>query len=207
MRAPNKGGILGLVSGAQPWFFSPMLTLDHLIVTAPDLETGTAWAEAQLGVPLGPGGRHDLMGTHNRLLSLGPELYLEVIAIEPGALPAPMARWYGLDDGPTQPRLSHWACRCDDLKAALAAAPTGHGTVTDLARGELRWQMAVTDHLPFDDAYPALLSWQSAFPGPMLPDQNARLSKLIVTHPQASDLRDSLDDQFTDPRVDTTPRG
>ena len=35
--------------------------------------------------PLESGGRHPHMGTHNRLLSLGPDLYLEVIAVDPDA--------------------------------------------------------------------------------------------------------------------------
>jgi len=178
-----------------------MLTLDHLIITAPDLVSGVDWAEAQLGLPIGPGGRHDLMSTHNRLLSLGPELYLEVIAIEPGAAPAPMPRWFALDDSPQAPGLTHWACCCPQLAEALAAAPAGHGQPKELARGDLRWTMAITDHLPFDDAYPALLSWQSPIPAPQLADVGARLSKLVVSHPEALALRRALAGQLSDPRV------
>ncbi len=43
---------------------------------------------ATLGIAPGPGGVHPFMGTHNRLLRLGPRLYLELIAIDPDA-PAP----------------------------------------------------------------------------------------------------------------------
>lgn len=59
--------------------------VDHLVVAAAGLDAGTAWLEAHLGVPLAPGGRHAAMGTHNRLLRLGPRLYLELIAIDPDA--------------------------------------------------------------------------------------------------------------------------
>jgi hypothetical protein len=62
-----------------------MLTLDHIAVSTTALETGTAEVEAALGLPLAPGGQHAAMGTWNRLLSLGPEEYFELIAIEPGA--------------------------------------------------------------------------------------------------------------------------
>ena len=48
----------------------PLATLDHLVVLAPSLASGVAWAEATLGVTPGPGGEHSLMGTHNRLLRL-----------------------------------------------------------------------------------------------------------------------------------------
>ena len=63
-------------------------SFDHLVIAARSLDEGTAYVEAVLGVKLSPGGQHGHMGTHNRLLSLGPLEYLEVIAVEPGA-PAP----------------------------------------------------------------------------------------------------------------------
>ena len=47
-----------------------MRELDHLVVAARTLEEGAAWVEAKLGVPMAGGGKHDLMGTHNRLLRL-----------------------------------------------------------------------------------------------------------------------------------------
>ncbi len=54
---------------------------DHLAISAASLEQGALAVEAMLGVGLEPGGKHAFMGTHNRLLSLGPGEYLEVIAI------------------------------------------------------------------------------------------------------------------------------
>lgn len=169
-----------------------MLTLDHIAVTASDLASGVAHTESCLGIPLGPGGQHLDMGTHNRLLSLGPDCYLEVIAIDPDA-PAPArARWFDLDRGGQTPALSHWICRTPDLPAELARAPSGIGAPLALSRGALRWQMAVPDtgRLPFDDTHPALISWQSA--PPVLPESGARLSALVITHPQADALRASL---------------
>ena len=65
-----------------------MFELDHLVVAARDLDEGTAFVQDLLGVPLEPGGKHDAMGTHNRLLNLGGGVYLEIITIDPDA-PAP----------------------------------------------------------------------------------------------------------------------
>ncbi|MEO7742546.1 MAG: VOC family protein [Usitatibacter sp.] len=48
-----------------------VLELDHLVIAAATLEEGVRYVEAQLGVTMGPGGKHATMGTHNRLLSLG----------------------------------------------------------------------------------------------------------------------------------------
>ena len=70
---------------------------DHLVLAARDLDRGGAWLEDRLGVALTAGGRHSRMGTHNRLLSLGENFYLELIAIDPQAPPPDRPRWFGLD--------------------------------------------------------------------------------------------------------------
>ncbi|MCD0504910.1 VOC family protein, partial [Bordetella petrii] len=54
--------------------------LDHIAVAAPDLASGADWVERALGVRPQRGGAHPRMGTHNLLLRLGPDVYLEVIA-------------------------------------------------------------------------------------------------------------------------------
>jgi Glyoxalase-like domain len=48
-----------------------MLRLDHLAVVAGRLDAGVAEVERLLGVTMAGGGKHPLMGTHNRLLGLG----------------------------------------------------------------------------------------------------------------------------------------
>lgn len=179
-----------------------MLALDHLAVSAGTLEAGAEWVERALGVPLAGGGKHAHMGTHNRLLSLG-DLYLEVIATDPKAPKPTWPRWFDLDNFRGPPRLTNWICRTDDLDAALAAAPAGTGTATDLQRGDYRWRFAVppTGKLPFDDRFPALIQWQGDLhPAKALRDHGIRLTGLEITHPQAPALRAALRG-LTDPRV------
>lgn len=179
-----------------------MLALDHLAVSALSLEEGTDWVEQALGVPLAGGGRHPHMGTHNRLLSLG-DLYLEVIAIDPAAPRPGHPRWFDLDSFRGPPRLTNWICRTDDLDSALAEAPPGTGTATDLQRGDCRWRFAVpaTGRLPFDDRFPALIQWQGELhPARTLRDHGIRLTGLEITHPEAQALRDALAG-LSDPRV------
>lgn len=182
-----------------------MLRLDHLAVSAESLAAGVAAVEAALGLRLGPGGAHPHMSTHNRLLGLG-DVYLEVIAIDPDA-PAPAwPRWFDLDHFTGPPRLTNWIAACDDLAAALGAAPAGAGTPIDLARGDLRWRMAVPGdgRLPFGGAYPALIEWCGPHPAARLPDMGARLHKLEVAHPEAAALRAALTG-LNDPRVVIVP--
>lgn len=179
-----------------------MLKLDHLAVSAATLEEGAAWVEATLGVPLTGGGKHPHMGTHNRLLGLG-DLYLEVIAIDPEAASPPHPRWFDLDHFQGPPRLTNWICRTDDLDAALAAAPEGTGTATDLARGDYRWRFAVPalGKLPFDDCFPALIQWQGDLhPARTLRDHGIRLTRLDITHPDAPALQAALEG-LADPRL------
>jgi len=148
--------------------------LDHLVVAAASLEEGVRWCEATLGVTPGPGGRHPLMGTHNRLFAIGseafPQVFFEIIAIDPAA-PAPgRARWFGLDtlDLAEGPRLLHVVARCNAL-AALGAALRGAdqdvgpaiAATRDTPQGRLEWHISVRadGRLLAGGAVPTLIDW------------------------------------------------
>jgi len=170
------------------------LEFDHIVIGAETLGAGVAFVEDKLGVRMAPGGSHAVMGTHNRLLSLG-EGYLEVIAIDPDAPTPPHARWYGLNTFAGPPRVTNWVARTDDLAGALALAPPGTGKPMDVTRGDLSWTMAVPEdgQLPFANAFPALIQWHGdAHPAKRLPDQHCRLAALQVSAIQPFDLRDAL---------------
>ncbi len=180
------------------------MALDHLVVTAADLDAGAGWVEANLGVPLAPGGRHPGMGTANRLLGLGPGLYLEVIAVDPGAAPPARPRWFGLDGPQDAPRLATWVARVPDLDASHATAPTGLAPPVPMRRGDLSWRIAAPqgDPAPFDGTFPALIAWDAGVPHPSarLADTGARLETLVLVHPRAAALKAALG-AVTDPRL------
>jgi hypothetical protein len=181
-----------------------MLTLDHIAIATEALDTGAAEVETALGLALQPGGQHAAMGTHNRLLSLGPD-YMEVIAIDPAGAPPAQPRWFDLDNFAGATRATTWICRCDDLEAALAAAPEGTGVPWSLARGDLSWRMAVPvdGKLPFGGLFPALIEWQgTTHPAPRLTDLGARLAGLRLFTPEAEGLRAALAPLIDDPRIE-----
>jgi hypothetical protein len=92
---------------------------DHHVVAALALDAGCDWVEERLGVRPQPGGQHVRMGTHNALLSLGPRLYLEVIAIDPAGSAPPRPRWFDLDE----PRMRAALGLTDTLKVTYAKSP------------------------------------------------------------------------------------
>lgn len=165
--------------------------LDHIVVAGETLDAAVAFVEDALGVAMVPGGQHVEMGTHNRLLSLGPGLYLEAISIDPAATAPNHARWFALDDFAGKPRSTNWVLRTDDLDAACASAPAGLGDRMSFRRNGYTWDMAVPGNgkLPHDGACPALMQWTGdSHPARALPDSGCRLERLEITHPRAVDL-------------------
>lgn len=72
--------------------------IDHLVIGAADLIQGVQYVKECLGVDMPCGGAHEKMGTHNHLMRLGGDIFLEVIAVNPDDDPPENLRWYGLDD-------------------------------------------------------------------------------------------------------------
>lgn len=82
--------IVGLsISMCSPTFSAePRTQVDHIILGVSDLEQGVTSFERLTGVRPVYGGKHP-GGTHNALASLGGGVYLEIIAVQPGATPPP----------------------------------------------------------------------------------------------------------------------
>jgi hypothetical protein len=181
--------------------------LDHLVIAAQTLEQGVAWCEATLGATPAPGGKHPLMGTHNRLLSIAAprfeQAYLEIIALDPEAAPPGYARWFGLDDPSLQqalragPRLVHFVARVPDLAAASAAwaaldlqSGAAVAVSRDTPRGRLEWLITVRkDGRPqHHGALPTLIQWGTAHPAQSLPDSGVSLRATSVSAPRREPL-------------------
>ena len=176
------------------------LRVDHLVVAAATLAQGVAWCEQTLGVTPGPGGKHALMSTHNRLLKIAspayPDAYLEIIAIDPDAPPPGRARWFGLDDAALQarlphegPSLIHVVARSTAMKeqcAALLAAGYPPGEVLSASRetpqGLLSWLIAVRadGQRACEGALPTLIQWQGPHPAAQMPDAGLVLRALAL---------------------------
>ncbi|WP_425073097.1 VOC family protein [Sagittula sp. S175] len=179
------------------------MTLDHIAVLGETLAEAVRHVEKALGQPMEPGGVHPRFGTHNQLIGLNPELYIEAIAIDPSAPDLPDARWFGLDTFQGPPRLDKWICAVDDMAAALEALPMA-GRPVELSRGTLSWTMAVPEDglLPYDGLFPALIQWHTPVPpGKSLAADDNTLTGLVVSHPLADALQALLAPHLDAPLV------
>jgi hypothetical protein len=185
------------------------MELDHLVVGAATLDEGMAWCERVLGVTPAPGGRHALMGTHNRLLNISapayPRAYLEIIAIDPEA-PGPQgrARWFDLGQPALQaalrergPGLIHWVSRVASLDASLAqwrGEGVDAGEAVAASRGALSWRIALREdgRRLRREGLPLLIEWGEAHPTDGLPASGVQLLSF--------EARDGLSARLATPR-------
>ena len=170
--------------------------MDHLVFVAPDLSEGVARIEELLGVEMSPGGRHHGFGTHNRLLGLGPDAYMEVVSVDPDQPDPGGPRWFGLDHV-TVPGLATWCAKSNDLSTLIERGRTagidlGEPSVGGRERPDgSRLSWTVSD--PWADraggVVPFFIDWgTSEHPAGRLP-QLCSFIGLRVEHPQANEVK------------------
>lgn len=168
--------------------------VDHLVWAAPDLERASHAIADILGVEPAPGGAHPAWGTRNRLLSLGPSTYLEVIGPDPDADPGHLAggpELFGIG-GLAGPRLVTWAAKATDLEAFRARATEAGialGPVLDGSRRtpegvELRWRLTDPLAVVWDGVVPFFIDWRDTpHPAASAPPAGS-LVELAARHPE-----------------------
>ncbi|WP_426957148.1 VOC family protein [Muricoccus radiodurans] len=180
-----------------------MAALDHIVVGAATLSAGAEAVERWLGVRPTGGGTHVGAGTHNLLLGLGPEAYLEVIAPDPDQPEPPLPRLFGLDRPEVRtaiavrPSLIGWVARADSLEGLAARlGPERLGSPRPMSRGGLSWRFVTPPpELSFDGLLPPLIVWDGEAAAGRLPDSGCRLLALEAEHPLASELSAALDER------------
>lgn len=179
-----------------------MPEFDHIAIASNTLERGEGFVQKQTGIEVPKGGQHHLMGTHNCLTALGPDTFLEVIAIDPEAQAPDRPRWFDLDNPKAQsafPRLQAWLLRTDDIEGCIAMASSlgvDLGEPLQLTRGDLRWRFTVRPDgtIPLGGAAPLILQWDNGGPHPAtrMTDLGLRLKSLTIETPRADELSQLL---------------
>ena len=176
-----------------------MIALDHIAVTAPQLELGIKHVLDQTGLTLPKGGQHVQMATHNALCRFSDDTYFEIITPDQAANPPTRPRWFDLDTV-SRPGLSAWILRTDDIDRCIAlAAEMGIdlGSATPFKRDALRWQFSLRDDgsIPLRGAAPLIIQWQGndAHPAGNMADLGVGLKQLQIATPEHGQLRALLE--------------
>ena len=179
-----------------------MNRLDHIVIAARNLQQGVDYVRETLGVDIPIGGKHQAMATHNHLMQLGNDSYLEVIAIDDNARAPARPRWFGLDSArmraalDERPRLITWVMNTPDLGRLAATAGFDIGTPTALSRDGLSWEIALPDdgRLLGDGMLPYCIQWHSSpHPSRGMADLACSLQALTVYHNRPDWLKERLE--------------
>lgn len=178
-----------------------MAEIDHIVIGARTLDEGAAYVESHLGARPAPGGKHEGIGTHNLVMGLGPDCYLEVIAADPDQPEPPQGRPFDLDDPAVKlmleagPHLIGWVARTPVLDAVAARlGPAVAGEVKAWSRGKLSWRMAMPpQRQDMRNLIPSLIQWDDGKgAAAVLADSGCRLVALEAEHADVDQVRQAL---------------
>jgi hypothetical protein len=172
--------------------------LDHLVYAVPNLEDTVAELERLTGVRPVFGGRHAGWGTHNALLALGQDEYLEIIAADPELSASSPATLFGLNCAHA-PRLAAWAARAD-LEHVHANALGAGFRLGDIIAGRrqtadgsvLSWRMTDPEVVVGDGLVPFFIDWgESPHPAQSMTPSVRRIG-FHGEHPEPEPIRRML---------------
>jgi len=165
--------------------------IDHLVIGAGDLVQGVEYVKDCLGVDIPFGGVHTKMGTHNHLMSLDQDIFLEVIAVNPDMKSPESPRWFGLDDPHirqqirVKPALLTWVVNTENIDRLLGQTRFSFGKAQLIHRGNLSWYFGLPDdgRLLAGGMLPYVLEWQTDFhPSKKMADTGCRIQRLEIYH-------------------------
>jgi hypothetical protein len=170
------------------------LVFDHLLWAAPDLAAGSAACAAATGVEPTVGGSHPGFGTRNRLASLGPGAFFEVISVDPAQTTmGPRAERIA---AMPRPAILTFAVQTDDLDDAQRRAATAGLEIpppVSMSRTrpdgvKLAWTILYLQHPVYGEAVPFIIDWQgSPHPSSTTPT-GCTLKSLTVLQPDPGPL-------------------
>jgi len=175
--------------------------IDHIVIGASNLISGTKILETKLYTKFSSGGEHQIMGTHNNLLKLKSDIYLEVIANNPIVDKPSRKRWFSLDDANTKekikfsPKLLCWVLEVDNLEDTVKQCGYNPGEVLQLSRDDLTWKITVPSDgkLLENGVLPILIEWSdNQHPSIKLTNSKVSINKLSLFHPEPFKIKNII---------------
>ena len=167
--------------------------IDHIVIGTANLISGTKILETKLSTKFSPGGEHMIMGTHNKLLKLQSNIYLEVIANNPNVGKPSRQRWFSLDESNIKekikksPRVLCWVLEVDNIEDTVKKCGYNPGEILQLSRDELTWKVTVPSNgkLVENGILPVLIEWPSnQHPSKKLNNSKVSINKISLFHPE-----------------------
>ncbi len=172
-----------------------MKNIDHIVYAVPNLKTSMDNIENLFGIRPVYGGRHLEQGTHNALLNLGNEIYLELLAIDPENKSILPPLWMGVNLI-TKPTITRWARKSKTLQADVNLLkkinPVLSKTKTGMRQKQdgsiLKWELSIPDAEPLVEVLPFFIDWKdSEHPTAKIP-QHCTLISFELRHPKPASL-------------------
>ena len=166
-----------------------MHKLDHIVFGARSLEEGTNFIEKKLDIKLSEVGYHDFMGTHNRVVKVDKNIYLEVIAIDPSSKSPNEKRWFNLDNPILQRKLEHSPQMIGYVIETKDKEIFKHFcTPIKAYRGNYKWNFAMPNlesnffkkELIENGIIPSLINWKSNKPVHEMKNNQLCLNKIEI---------------------------
>ena len=166
-----------------------MHKLDHIVFGARSLEEGTNFIEKKLDIKLSEVGYHDFMGTHNRVVKVDKDIYLEVIAIDPSSKSPNENRWFNLDNPILQKKLEYSPQMIGYVIETKDKEILKHFcTPIEASRGNYKWNFAMPSlesnffnkELIENGIIPSLINWKSNKPVYEMKNNQLSLNKIEI---------------------------
>lgn len=171
--------------------------IDHLLYGTKDLNEGMTYIHELTGIKPVIGGSHPGLGTHNALMGLGNNIYLEIIAPDPRQNVERI--WMDLDRL-NKPKLFRWAAttrdahqvRIQGLKAGIDIGEIKSGSRYKPDGSLLEWTLSDPNVNLGDGLIPFFIDWgEEGNPTPELPG-GCTLESFKATHPDTEKINDIL---------------
>lgn len=166
-----------------------MHKLDHIVFGARCLEEGTNFIEKKLDIKLSEVGYHGFMGTHNRVVKVDKDVYLEVIAIDPSSKSPNENRWFNLDNPTLQKKLEYSPQMIGYVIETKDKEMLKHFcTPIKASRDNYKWNFAMPNlesnffnkELIENGIIPSLINWKSNKPVHEMKNNHLSLNKIEI---------------------------
>jgi len=175
--------------------------IDHIVIGALNLISGTSTMESKLSHKFSPGGEHKVMATHNNLLKLQSDIYLEIIANNPNADKPSRPRWFSLDEHniiekiKNAPRALCWVLEVENIEDTVKNCGYNPGEILKLSRNGMNWKVTVPPdgRLIDNGILPILIEWnKDQHPSTKLINSKVSLKKLRLYHPDPKKINNII---------------